>query len=175
MAGAATPALAPMVEIRIEYAHRIHSAEIDALEARSFTIRGELLETVTRSRRQEPGVRLVAISEGHVAGYLAGTWFHETPGRRVRSLWVIALAVESRLRRRGIGRRLLAALFERGCARGAVRYHLLVQVENGGAIALYESLGFERHAQNPNVYGPGRHGLKMIREARPEDRRVAGG
>ncbi len=164
-------ALVPMVQISIEYARRVHSAEIDALEARSFTIRGELLETVRRSRRQEPGVRLVAIAEGHVAGYLAGTWLFETPRQRLRSLCVIALAVDKPFRRVGIGHRLLTTLFERGCARGALRYYLSVQVENAGAIALYEATGFMRRSHNPDSYGPGRDGITMVREARPEDRR----
>jgi ribosomal protein S18 acetylase RimI-like enzyme len=60
---------------------------------------------------------------------------------------------------------LLTTAFERAGARGATSYHLNVQVENTGAIALYRALGFELRDRLANVYGPGLDGLLMVRRA----------
>jgi ribosomal protein S18 acetylase RimI-like enzyme len=164
-----------MDDIHIEYSRPWHLREVDALEATSFTIPPELLASVTTSRRRLPGVRLVALKDDHVVGYLTGMWFFEPPPvRGCRSLYIMALAVDGRYQRRGIGRRLLTSTFERGGARGARSFHLHVQVENTGAIALYQSLNFEVRQRNANAYGPGLHCLLMVRPARVEDRGTAG-
>jgi ribosomal protein S18 acetylase RimI-like enzyme len=165
-----------MVALRIEYASRAHEARIAAIEAHSFTIAGHMLDVVRRRRCRDAGVRLVAIGEGGVVGYVIGGWYFKVPWRdpalRLRHISVNALAVDAPFRRSGIGRRLMTALFERAGARGADSYVLMVQAENVHAIALYESLGFERAQWAHNAYGGGRHGFLMSRQALPEDRRA---
>jgi ribosomal protein S18 acetylase RimI-like enzyme len=155
--------------IRIEYARRAHRGEIAALEARSFTIAAKLLPSATRTRDREPGVCLVALEGDRVVGYLSGAWAYEPPmARDRRSLYIIALAVDEGHRRRGIGRRLLSATFERAEARGGRRFLLQVQEENAGAIALYQSVGFRITQRHEDSYGPGRHGLSMAHPGRWE-------
>jgi ribosomal protein S18 acetylase RimI-like enzyme len=162
--------------IRIEYSRRTHRSAIGELEASSFTIRPEMLVPVTHSRLSDMGVRLVALKHDRVVGYLAGTWrFDSPPVRRVRRLWIVALAVDAQYRRQGIGRRLLTAAFERAGARGARSFHLSVQVENTGAIALYESLGFEVRERQLGSYGVLRDGFWMIRTSADTDRGSASG
>jgi ribosomal protein S18 acetylase RimI-like enzyme len=156
--------------IRIEYARRAHRSEIAALEARSFTIPAKLLPSATRTRDREPGVCLVALEGDRVVGYLSGVWAYEPPmARDRRSLYIMALAVDEGHRRRGIGRRLLSATFERAEARGGRRFLLQVQEENAGAIALYQSVGFRITQRHENSYGPGLHGLSMWRPGRMEE------
>jgi GNAT superfamily N-acetyltransferase len=56
--------------------------------------------------------------------------------------WLEDLYVEEHARGRGVGRALVELAFERAKARGARRIELDTNEHNGGAIALYESLGF---------------------------------
>jgi [ribosomal protein S18]-alanine N-acetyltransferase len=163
-----------MVAVRIEYASPAHEAQIAAIEARSFSIAGHMLEDVKKGRRRDAGVRLVALDESRIVGFVIGAWFFKVPwpdpALRLRHLSINALAVDAPFRRCGIGRRLMTTLFERAGARGADSYCLMVQVENMRAIALYDSLGFGRIELARDAYGPGLNGLVMSRRARPEDR-----
>jgi len=56
--------------------------------------------------------------------------------------WLEDLYVEPSARGRGVGRALVGLAFARANARGARRIELDTNEHNGGAIALYESLGF---------------------------------
>jgi len=56
--------------------------------------------------------------------------------------WLEDLYVEAPARGRGVGRALVELALERARARGAARIELDTNERNGGAIALYESLGF---------------------------------
>ncbi|MFR8547898.1 MAG: ribosomal protein S18-alanine N-acetyltransferase [Lachnospiraceae bacterium] len=62
------------------------------------------------------------------------------------------VAVCSDFRARGIGRRMLEALMERGRERGIERYTLEVRVSNEPAIRLYHRLGFEDAGIRKNFY-----------------------
>ncbi len=69
-------------------------------------------------------------------------------GRAARSgdwLGVHALSVEPELRRRGLGRRIMAELVEWGAEQGATTLWLHVEVDNHAAQALYASLGMTPH------------------------------
>jgi ribosomal protein S18 acetylase RimI-like enzyme len=151
----------------IEYLRASQVEEVHALEERAYSfVLPDSMRTATRLRKREGGVRLVAVSSEHVVGYVTGSWFWEPPvSRDARSLYIVALAVDEQHRRKGIARRLMGALFERAGARGARNYQLHVEVENRGAIALYESLGFKVLQQFANCYGPGQQGLSMVRSA----------
>ena len=66
---------------------------------------------------------------------------------------ILTVAVSPRLRRRGIGRRLLSgALAELGM-HGARRVFLDVDAENRAAVALYEQAGFSRVGLRKGYYG----------------------
>ncbi|MBL8859213.1 MAG: GNAT family N-acetyltransferase [Planctomycetes bacterium] len=162
-----------MVAVVIEYAASRHAQSIAELEAHAFTINAEQLEEVKRSRARDPGVRLVAVAEQGVAGFVVGSWFvcaeASNPSLVRRRLWINAVAVGTPFRRNGIGRRLMNALFERAEARGAHGYALMVQVENLAAIELYKSLGFKRSQLAQSAYGKGLHGLIMKRRVKQLD------
>lgn len=63
-----------------------------------------------------------------------------------------SIAVDSRCRRSGVGKKLLAALL--ACARehGAVKAQLEVRGGNGSAISFYEHGGFHREGLRRNYY-----------------------
>lgn len=63
------------------------------------------------------------------------------------------VAVRPQRQRRGLGRRLLRALLEKGRSLGCVRATLEVRPSNAGALALYESEGFSVAAIRPRYYG----------------------
>ncbi|MCB2189341.1 MAG: ribosomal protein S18-alanine N-acetyltransferase [Deltaproteobacteria bacterium] len=93
------------------------------------------------------GLPLVAVVEpsGAVAGYLV--------------LWLVAdevqvqnLAVSPRVRRRGVGRRLLVAGLREAWRRGATKATLEVRPSNRAARRLYESLGFHLVGVRPCYY-----------------------
>ena len=60
-------------------------------------------------------------------------------------LGVTAVEVEPALRRSGLARAVMAALFEWGRARSATRSYLQVSSDNMAAVALYERLGYWVH------------------------------
>lgn len=102
-----------------------------------------------------PGlVRLKAVDgRGELVGFVAGD-----PQMADRVGWVITIAVDAAHRRRGVGRRLLAAC-EAALAMPVVR--LTVRVSNVGAIALYERCGYVHRSRWPGYYRDGEDGLVM--------------
>jgi ribosomal protein S18 acetylase RimI-like enzyme len=65
--------------------------------------------------------------------------------------WVAGVGVVAEARRGGVGQTLMEALHEEACARGLKRVWLEVIVENTGAFALYEKLGY-RVVQDVEVW-----------------------
>ncbi len=65
-------------------------------------------------------------------------------GVRGRRGWIGGMGVLPRLRRRGIGRRMMHYLIDQANQLGLERLQLEVITENEGAYALYEPLGFKR-------------------------------
>jgi ribosomal-protein-alanine N-acetyltransferase len=99
-----------------------------------------------------PWVRLVvARRNGVIVGSIIGD-------RTLDGGRVINLAVDPAARRQGIGTALLDAI---ELALGVGDMTLMVQVENGGARALYRRVGYVDEALAPNYYGPGRAGVRM--------------
>ena len=92
--------------------------------------------------------------DGEIAGFAIGY-------RSDRAAHVVTLDVAGQYRRRGIGRLLLGELLRRFQEAGARDARLEVAVENSGAIAFYEDLGFHRRRRIPDYYGPGRHAFEM--------------
>lgn len=78
------------------------------------------------------------------------------------SMLISKLAVTPRLRRRGVGRALLAAAIGYARSQRVVCCTLHVDVENSGARSLYEAAGFTVLGDRlENFYRPGRHAFEM--------------
>jgi len=84
-------------------------------------------------------------SAGRVVGYLC-LWEigHE--------IHITNLAVHPELRRRGVGRKLLALAMAEGTARGVTLAFLEVRPTNAQALKLYESLGFQIIGRRTGYY-----------------------
>jgi ribosomal protein S18 acetylase RimI-like enzyme len=74
---------------------------------------------------------------------------------------IYSVAVTPDARGLGAGRRLTEALLAR--LADVRRVYLEVRPDNPAAIALYESLGFQRVRQLDNYYAPGRHAISYRR------------
>jgi ribosomal protein S18 acetylase RimI-like enzyme len=98
-------------------------------------------------------------ASGRVVGWTVGLIRQHRKGRTGR---VYALAVHPEAQGRRIGRRLAEKTLHELACRGIDRVYLEVRNDNLPAIALYRKLGFADHAQLPNYYGQGRHGLRML-------------
>jgi ribosomal protein S18 acetylase RimI-like enzyme len=72
-------------------------------------------------------------------------------GLRRTEAWIGGVGVVPSERRRGTGRALMEAVQDEARRRGAQRVWLEVIVENSGAVALYESLGYE-HVRDVEVW-----------------------
>ncbi|MEC9216233.1 MAG: GNAT family N-acetyltransferase [Pseudomonadota bacterium] len=81
---------------------------------------------------------------------------------------ILTLAVDPAHRRRGIGRRLVTALFEAARAAGATELLLEVESTNNAAQALYAAAGFEADGRRPGYYRAAngqRHDALLMRAA----------
>ena len=86
---------------------------------------------------------------------------------RERDGWIGGVGVVASARRGGVGEALMRAVHEEARARGVERVWLEVIVENTGALALYEKLGYE-HVQDVEVWTlPGSEGAHAGREVPP--------
>ncbi|PJE29031.1 ribosomal-protein-alanine N-acetyltransferase [Pseudooceanicola antarcticus] len=65
---------------------------------------------------------------------------------------ILTLAVDPAARRRGLGRALVESFLSEASARGTRRALLEVAADNGPAIALYLSAGFEKTGRRPGYY-----------------------
>ena len=74
-------------------------------------------------------------------------------GLRGEDAWIGGVGVVTSARRSGVGEALMRALHEQARERGVRRVWLEVIVENTGAFALYEKLGYEL-VQDVEVWTP---------------------
>lgn len=154
---------------RVVQARPEHGARIDELEAVAFAFDPAGRRRVEQVRENEPAIVLVAtIGARDVCGTVtASTFWH---GRSL-NVWILALAVDPRFRRRGVARRLLRALLRCGRALGATRFRLRVPVEDRAAIDLYEACGFARLLTVEDAGAPGRRSHLMVRRSHERRRR----
>jgi ribosomal-protein-alanine N-acetyltransferase len=101
-------------------------------------------------------IRLKAVEDGQMAGFIAGD-----PRPREGWGWVATLAVDPRYRRRGIGRALLQACESR---LGVPRSRLTVRISNQTAISMYEKEGYATTETWHGYYNDGEDGMVMEKE-----------
>ena len=122
---------------------------------------GELQVSVDAQARQieqaaasGSGVTMLSEHEGRLAGFASGRRY---PGKRQAHCLYIGIGVLQACIGRGIGRQLMMATEQWAGAHAYHRLELMVNVSNHRALALYESLGFERE-------GVRRHGFRIAGE-----------
>jgi ribosomal protein S18 acetylase RimI-like enzyme len=98
-------------------------------------------------------VRLKAVEDSHMVGFVAGD-----PHPRDGWGWIATIAVDSRYRRRGIGRALLHACESK---LGVPRSRLTVRISNQIAISMYEKDGYASTEIWHNYYNDGEDGMVM--------------
>jgi [ribosomal protein S18]-alanine N-acetyltransferase len=98
-----------------------------------------------------PGTFLVAIENGHLAGYCIGAAVQDSSCEA----WVLRLRVALPYRRRQIGSDLLHTLLAEFSRRGISIVQLSVAPENTIAQALYKKFGFEAAAFYKGYFGEG--------------------
>ena len=91
----------------------------------------------------------VAIDEGRVVGMASGV--HYIHPDKPAELWINEVGVAPMHRRRGLARRLLACLLERGAELGCAEAWVLTEGDNAPARSLYASLG-GREEPTPAYY-----------------------
>ena len=100
----------------------------------------------------------VAVRDGERVGLV-------NVGLRGSDAWIGGMGVVPEERRRGTGRALMQAAHDEARTRGVERVWLEVIVENTGAVALYESLGYE-HVRDVEVWSlPGGDGDAALADA----------
>jgi ribosomal protein S18 acetylase RimI-like enzyme len=98
-------------------------------------VRRDLAEAFLRDPRN---LLAVAIQDGVVVGMASGlTYLH--PDKPLQ-LFINELGVAERCRRRGLARRLMTLLMERGRALGCTEAWVATEVDNAAARAVYEAL-----------------------------------
>jgi ribosomal protein S18 acetylase RimI-like enzyme len=98
-------------------------------------------------------VRLKAVLDGKMAGFIAGDW------RRSDGIaWISTVGVLPEYRRQGLGRALIEACEQRLVG---LTIRLSVRSSNQQAIRLYESLGYHHLGAWPEYYQGGEDALVM--------------
>lgn len=116
-----------------------HGPAIERLELGAFAGDVARLWEAVDVRSNEPAIVLVATEGDELRGFLtASSYWH---GRSL-CLWLNAVAVDARQRRRGIARALLDELVTRARELGATSLRLRVDPGNAVALALYRAAGF---------------------------------
>ena len=92
----------------------------------------------------------VALEDGTVVGFASGV--HYVHPDKPAELWVNEVGVAPSHQRRGLGQRLLRALFARGRELGCREAWVLTSAANGPAVRLYESVGGSDMADPPVMF-----------------------
>lgn len=128
----------------------VRSSDLDALEA----LEKKTFETDRLSRRSfrrwingEHRAFLVATINAKLVGYILIILHRGTSLARLYSI-----AVDSDIRGRGLGRRLLIAGEKAARDAGRIDMRLEVREDNTGAIQLYESMGYHRFGEYEDYY-----------------------
>ena len=133
-----------MGDLELQHASCLSDEELAALFTASyegylvpFALDAAAMRFLTEAYDLDRDASVIAVRDGERVG-LANL------GLRGADAWVGGVGVVPGERRRGTGRALMEALHEQARSRGVERVWLEVIVENTGAIALYDSLGYGR-------------------------------
>ena len=138
---------------------------IAALEAACFTHPWTPAQVRQEVARVAPDMVLVLEGPGSPGGAPAGIRAYCSFRLVVDEMHVMNLAVVPGFRRQGLARRLLAFAMARAARAGARQALLELRAGNQEALALYESLGFERVSVRRGYYGqPTEDALILARE-----------
>jgi ribosomal-protein-alanine N-acetyltransferase len=118
--------------------------QVHAIETSSFTLPWTKGMFLNELEHEMGWTRVVLDVERRVSAFIVCRFLGDT--------WhVMDLAVQARVRRRGLGRFLLEEFFQ-ATDGGGFDFFLEVRPSNGSAIALYRSLGFEVVGRRPRYY-----------------------
>ncbi|MGH6741140.1 MAG: GNAT family N-acetyltransferase [Bradyrhizobium sp.] len=143
--------IAPIAPAHIESFHytfdfiareRRYLAALEAPPLESF--RSFVQDTISQGH-----ARFAALSDGAVVGWCDAL---PKPLPIHRHVGVLGMGLLPAFRGLGIGRRLLQRALEAARAGGLSRVELTVREDNPGAIALYESAGFEAEGVQRNAF-----------------------
>ena len=133
-----------MGDLELQQASGLSDEELAALFTASyegylvpFALDAAAMRFLTEAYDLDREASVIAVRDGERVG-LANL------GLRGADAWVGGVGVVPGERRRGTGRALMEAVHEQARLRGVERVWLEVIVENTGAIALYEALGYGR-------------------------------
>jgi [ribosomal protein S18]-alanine N-acetyltransferase len=151
--------LAQMQELDIRRLTYADLPQVIAIERRAFPTPWSLAMFVLELSKPS-GICLAAMSDNRLVGYLVCS--------RYDTVWhVMNVAVDDRLRRRGIARSLLGRLFELA-DRPNAQYTLEVRTSNDGAISLYEGFGFRAAGRRRAYYHDNREDALIMWRTAPE-------
>lgn len=100
--------------------------------------------------------RVLVDAEGSLAAYLFTAW-------QYLDLHILKVATLPVFRRRGLGRRLMLLAEEHATRQAGETLTLEVRMNNGAAIAMYESMGYEHVGIRPGYYTDGSDALVMTK------------
>jgi [ribosomal protein S18]-alanine N-acetyltransferase len=133
--------------------------EVIAIERRAFPTPWSLAMFVLELSKPS-GICLAAVIEESLVGYLVCS--------RYDTVWhLMNIAVDDRLRRRGIATTLLERLFEQA-DRPSEQYTLEVRTSNDAAIRLYERFGFRTAGRRRAYYHDNREDALIMWRTVPE-------
>jgi [ribosomal protein S18]-alanine N-acetyltransferase len=147
-----------MTDLEIRRLNYADLPQVIAIERRAFPTPWSLAMFVLELSKPS-GICLAGVREGRLVGYLVCS--------RYDTVWhLMNVAVEPKLRRRGIASALIERLFE--LADGpSEQYTLEVRTSNDAAIKLYETVGFRAAGRRRAYYHDNREdALIMWRTAR---------
>jgi ribosomal protein S18 acetylase RimI-like enzyme len=101
---------------------------------------------------------LVAVRHGNISGYSIACIGGKTAFYRAE---LVSIAVDPKLRGKGIASALMDSTLRRLRRRGVRRLHLMVKVTNKTAIRFYEGYGFEKGRIVRGYYEDGADGWRM--------------
>ena len=133
--------------------------QVIAIERRAFPTPWSLAMFVLELSKPS-GVSLAAVLDGQLVGYLVCS--------RYDAVWhLMNVAVDDRLRRRGIATALIERLFELADGPNE-QYTLEVRTSNEGAIRLYERFGFRAAGHRRGYYHDNREDALIMWRTLPD-------
>jgi len=118
---------------------------------------------------------LTVVAESESSGEIAGFCIaHVERARKGLVAYVVTLDVAPQHRRHGLARTMMERIEEQAREADCDAVALHVSVENEGAIAFYESEGYERSHMVKSFYGLGRHAYLYRKALGSAERSVDG-